>query len=185
MISIQEENIMSCTALDRVTNQSGTVTSIDGNGKCILDWELDAVRAVSCIVSPVTGDYVQYVETANGRYIVNILHRTVTSEICLSGPDNNELLLQTKRLKIFSATSVNIASRDDVTISSVAGAIILTAQNFFQTIADSVIKLARNYILKAVQISTDAEQINRTHGCHQIITADKDIRIDGERINMG
>jgi hypothetical protein len=185
MITEIEGQVMSSDNYYMSGYHYGVITGKKENGTYILDMELDAVRAISCIVVPDTGDYVNYCETEKGRYILNILQRNVSSEICLNGPDSNELTVNSKRFRILSEKSVEIVSCGDITISSIAGTIVLNAQNFLKSIVDSAITLAQNCIIRAVQISTDVEQVCRIHSCHHIITADKDVRIDGERINMG
>lgn len=185
MSTAMDVDVSRCEYGEQTVYAHGIITSKNDDGMYRVNWEDGAERAFSCVVEPEIGDHVVYCEAAKKRYILSILQRTVQSAMNLNGPENNEMILSSKRLSVISQTAVDIAARDEIALTSYAGTIMMTAQNLAESIADTVVRTVRNLIVKAVQISADAEQVCRVHGCHQIITADKDIRIDGERINMG
>lgn len=159
-------------------------------------WQLDngllAIRAFSCLVKPQPGDEVLYVNSANEQQqILSILTRqnapgTVTNACNnISLPANQSFQLQAENVDLLSHNKISLLSAKDIELNAATGNLTLTARHLFQTIQQSLIQICKQIISRAEQVDMTASQLMRTQARHQIITADKEMRIDAERINMG
>lgn len=141
-------------------------------------------RAISCLVQPRTGDEVLYWQTAEDTFVLSILARQGVASTSLSLPNNAPLCIQSSHLTLSGTEKVHIQSQQEIALSCLSQ-ISINAKNLFTTVVDSVVQLASHQINKADHIALCAKQLLRSHGRQQLISADTDVKIDGERINMG
>ncbi len=165
----------------------GVVTGAEAEGLFTVDHATRARQAFSCLITPEPGDTVLTArpESAKEAFILAILSRPQPRQARLALPENEALCLHGKRLSLLGQESVDIASLGELSLSAVLGVLSLTSRNIFQTASESLIQNARNHIGRVHNFAMTAKQLLRLHGRQQIITADQDVRIDGERINMG
>ena len=66
-----------------------------------------------------------------------------------------------------------------------SGSVTLAARNLVLTAIDALLEQVRHRITRAEEVCMRATGLLKLHGQHGFITAERDVRIDGERINVG
>ena len=146
---------------------------------------LDASRALSCIVEPKVNDQVLlYCGNGGDRFILAVLARESSCPAILNIAGHESMIIQSEMLTLRGHSQVDIQSRNEMNISCLE-TIRINAGNILETARQSLVQLATTHIAKSQNIAFNAKQLFRTHGHHQLISADADVKIDGERINMG
>ncbi len=168
-----------------MTYREGTITSEKGEGGFIIDDVIEAETAFSCIVRPETGDRIVYLKSANAVFITDILKRdqVCVADIQIKGVD--ELSIKSKKLNLVAGEQLNLKSLKTIDITAFLGVVSLTGMNLVTTVKESIIQNAASHITSVKNYTLNAKNLLRTHGKHHIMTADEEIRMDGERINMG
>ena len=152
----------------------------------LIDGELHCARATGCLLEPCVDDTVLCCETEDGsRYVLSVLFRRQATECRLSVDRAETVCLAARRLNISSTEEMNLSSLQHMRFNAALGTLHVHAQNLFSTVADTLVQTAQNYIGKMAQYSVSASGLLRQHGRHHVVTADQDVRIDGERITMG
>ena len=143
-----------------------------------------ALRAAGCLLQPVKGDQVLCAITGDECFILSVLIRAdgAESRINLDGKAN--LSIESEQLKIRGNKSVKIQSGNQISVTSL-GEIRFNARNLFTTVTNSLMQMARYYLSRAENIDLKAKQLLCSRGRHQLITAEEDVKVDGERISMG
>lgn len=155
------------------------------NGYLLNDGRI-ARQALSCLITPEVGDCVLAAAGRDGSpYIVHILQRNNLETAQLSVPGANQILLQQNQITVCASDQLALRALHDVEISAAGGVLSLNARNLFTTVHESLVQNARNYIGKAEQYLLEVKQLLRLHGQQTLITAEKDVKVDGERISMG
>ncbi|MBJ7539995.1 DUF3540 domain-containing protein [Marinomonas transparens] len=154
----------------------GKVTDASESGNL---WQLDhdywALPATGLLLTPDIGDQVTFIEVAGQYYISQILHR----------PDTEQPLnFDSDRDIHWQAKNIHLTAREDVELVSL-NRISMICKHGVLSMTDTLVAQAEHFVQKAAQLNISAKTLLRLHGKHQLITADEDVRIDGERINMG
>ena len=155
------------------------------DGRCLLANGSRAERALSCLVEPVAGDRVLVCAGEGGAYVLHILARPGNVDAHLSVPGADSVSLRQPRIAMMAAESLELASAADASLSAVSGTLSLTGQNLFSTFTDTIVEHASHCIGKFGQCLLEARQLFRLHGEHALITAERDVKVDGERISVG
>ena len=169
--------------VDEASLYSGVVSG-EGQDCWLIDETLQAQRAMSCLVEPERGDRVLYVLTGDVAFVLAVLSGTRVEQTTLSTPGRTALSVRSKHLQLLGEQSLQLLSRGEMALRAL-GALEFTARHCFITVAESLIQLAREHMILARQVSLQADELLRSHGHHQIITAREDVKIDAERISMG
>ncbi len=153
-------------------------------------WQLDdgalAHIAVSCLVRPQIGDRVLTVACANGnRFVLAVLTRTENSAAHIEVAGVSELTLQAPRLAIQASETLSLQSLHDVDVTAVAGDVAVSGRNVLTTVREALIDNARHYIAQLDTFAVQVKTLLRMHGQQAIVTAEQDVRVDGERISLG
>ena len=172
--------------LAMVCNQAGDENWMLDNGQIVQ-------RAFSCLVSPVPGDQVLYFECDNSELsrgiIISIVTRSYTeqrSERCQVGlPFNQALDIGAEQLSLTARKQLDLSSQGDANVHVPTGRLTLSARHLLHSIQDTLIQVCRQMLGRNEQCHMTSEQLNQVHARHHLMTADKDIRVDAERINMG
>jgi hypothetical protein len=145
-----------------------------------------ARQAVSCLITPEVGDRVlSTVCQDDTPYILHILHRNSLELAQMSAPGIKKLALRQEQISLSATDKITLHALRDVEISAAVGVMRLNARNLFTTVNESLVQNVRNYIGKAEQYLLEVKQLMRLHGQQTLITAEKDVKVDGERISMG
>ncbi|HWU84113.1 MAG TPA: hypothetical protein VN028_02125, partial [Rhodocyclaceae bacterium] len=73
----------------------------------------------------------------------------------------------------------------DVRLTAACGSLALDARNLFLNAGESLVQQSRHFIGKALQYLVDARHLLKLHGQDALITAERDIKADAERISLG
>lgn len=167
----------------------GHITDIPGSDsfrvRTLKGSVVSARRAYGCILEPDIHDLVLvYSGSSNDHFILAILQREGSSQTTLSLPDQNAITIQSENLTIRGHSQVSIQSGKSIDIACLEN-LRINAGSILETARQSLVQLATTHIAKAQNIAFTAKQLFRSHGHHQLISADADVKVDGERINMG
>jgi hypothetical protein len=159
--------------------------------RVLLDDGRVAATALSCLIQPRVGDMVLVAERADSsRYIVHILVRsaetnTAPGEATLSVPGAAKLTIAQPTIDIVATERVALRSLKDADIVAATGTLSVTANDLFRTVAQSVVDAFRHYVGHAEHYLLDVDQLLRQHGKQVMVTAEKDVKVDADRISMG
>jgi hypothetical protein len=170
---------------------SGYVVACEGDTYRI-DNGRRARAALSCVIKPEAGDLVQLFHAEEQCFITAILRRAAfeqntqagrTLEMSVGGADT--LLLTVPNLRCVSTDSIALVAGQACEIASPQGRVTLTARNLFTIATDNLIQQARTSLTQAVNYSVKALDFLHLKGHRQLISAETEIRLDGQYINMG
>lgn len=155
------------------------------DGDCLLGNGVRAARAVSCLVEPLAGDRVLASAGADGRWhVLHILAREAGGAAHVSVPGADALALRQQRVSVHAVEALELACAGDASLTS-ARTLSINARSLFCTVAGTLVEQAAQYVGRMGQYLLDARELLRLHGQHALITAERDVKVDGERISMG
>jgi hypothetical protein len=156
------------------------------DGSCLLDNGRRATRATSCLIEPRAGDCVLLAQALDQHcYVLHILARNTSACAALSVPGADALNICQAKIGIHSVDTLELASARDVSVTAASGVLALNAANLFMTVSESIVQQSRNFIGKTVQYMLDVRQLLRMHAKDTLVTAERDVKMDAERISMG
>lgn len=141
--------------------------------------------ALSCFIQPRTGDRVCCL-VADARYVVHVLQRSDaerSADVALPGLDR--LRIATREIELQAARRLGLISLQDCELVAATGRLSLTAQNLVTRAADSLFQLARQVFCHAENIQHRAEHLFGAQAKRHWLVAEKEVRVDGELIQMG
>ncbi|WP_281557532.1 DUF3540 domain-containing protein [Thalassomonas sp. RHCl1] len=155
---------------------TGEVTGYDAKRQCWqLDRQFDASCAVSLLVKPEVGDKVCFIEVDGHYYLVQLLVRS---------REHQELVLESDKKVHWVAPALRFTAFEKLELISL-NKLALTGKDYLMSAASSMVLHAEHMIQQLGHLSLTARGLLKQSAKHQVITAEKDVRIDGERINMG
>lgn len=155
------------------------------DGGCLLGNGARAVRAVSCLVELRAGDCVLAVAGADGRWhVLHVLAREAGGVAQISVQDADALAIRQQRVSLHAVDQLELACAGDASLTS-ARTLSINARTLFCTVAGALVEQAAHYVGRMGQYLLDARELLRLHGQHALITAERDVKVDGERISMG
>jgi hypothetical protein len=145
-----------------------------------------AHQALSCLVRPEVGDHVLTATCQNDTsYILHILQRTEPKHVQLGAPGASEMRIEQARITLNAEENIALHSLADVEVTAATGVLSLNGRNLFTTVHESLVQSVGHFIGKAEHYLLDVRQLLRMHGQQVIVTAEQDVKVDGERISMG
>lgn len=160
------------------------VTSVDDEHLTLDDGAIARI-AVSCFISPQVGDLVSYLE-ADSCYVLHVLRRPAdqrTARVALPGIDS--LQFAAKELALQATSRLTLTSLVDCEVVAATGRLSLSAQNLISQASDSMVQLAEQVVTRAENISQTARHLLAAQARRHWIVAEKEVRVDGELIQMG
>lgn len=159
--------------------------TLDDNCYLLDDGRL-ARQAASCMLTPEAGDRILSVGCSDGdSYIVHVLDRGQADAAELSVPGTQDLTIRQQRVTISATEGIALHALRDIEVNAATGSMSFNARNLFVTVQESLVENMRHYIGKAEQYLLDARQLLKLHGKQALVTAEQDVKVDGERISMG
>jgi hypothetical protein len=152
-------------------------------GRYLLDDGRLACQALSCLIAPLPGDQV-LVFAGEETFILALLARTQLGEALLSVPRARTLAIRQARVEVSATEHAALRSLGGLELGA-AGTLTLAARNFFATVAESLVENVRHYVGRFGHCLMEAKELMRLHSRQATLTAEKEIRIDAERIGMG
>ncbi len=116
---------------------------------------------------------------------MHILERHTSAAAALSVPGAEALNIRQAKIGIHSVGTLELASARDVSVTAASGVLALNAANLFMTVSESIVQQSRDFIGKTVQYMLDVRQLLRMHAKDTLVTAERDVKMDAERISMG
>lgn len=175
------------TPIDSTTAvlRDARVAMVFEDGSCLLDNGARAHRAVSCLVEPLAGDRVLVSLFAEGAsHVLHILEREGVAA-SLSVPGAHSLALRQSRIGVHAIESLELGSARDASLTAAGGTLALNARNLFMTVSETIVEQAEHYVGKLGQYLLDVRALLRLHGKDALVTAERDVKVDAERISMG
>jgi len=188
MSAIRQAHLVSDTGVTQMQYFRSYIAAAPRDEQWLLETGQLTARAFSCLLLPQVGDLVLYAQDPVGNsHILAVLERINPNSTPhhLNLPHTQNIALTADKLALLAKTELSLDSGQDIQVNAPAGCIRLLAKDLFQTIGQSLIQLCKNCIQRSEQHDISAQQLLKTHARHQINTADKEIRLDAERINMG
>jgi len=161
--------------------------ALDNNCYLLDDGRL-AKQAASCLLQPEAGDRILTVSCRDGdNYVVHVLSRAGGCEDAaeLNVPGARQLTIRQPQVSISATEQIALHALRDVDITAATGVLSLNARNLFTTVQESLVQNVRHFVGKAEQYLLDAKQLLKLHGKQALVTAEHDVKVDGERISMG
>jgi hypothetical protein len=157
----------------------------------LLDDGRVAATALTCLIEPRVGDTVLVVERADAsRYVLHILSRSAEAnaapaDATLSVPGAARLTIAQASIDIVATERVALRSMKDADVVAATGTLSITANDLFRTVAQSVVDAFRHYVGHGEHFLLDVDQLLRQHGKQVMVTAERDVKVDADRISMG
>jgi hypothetical protein len=164
--------------------EASIVVAIEPHAYLLNDGRV-ARQALSCLIRPEIGDHVLASVCQHDTYILHILQRHSTQQAQLSAPGVKALHIEQEQLTLAANDSISLRALNNVDVSAATGVLSLNARNRFATVQDSLVQQAAHFVGKAEHYLLEVRQLLRLHGQQALITADEDVKVDGERISMG
>ena len=158
---------------------------------CLLANGRQGDRALSCLVELRAGDLVLVAQSETACHVLHVLERNGASASAsaaisvpsLGGP--GAISLRGRDVSVHALDTIELMSAHGVNVTAVAGNLSFNARNLFVTVSETLVQQSRHFIGKAGQYLLDVLHLLRLHGQDALITADRDIKADAERISMG
>lgn len=165
---------------------AGKVTAVNEGGELLINGHIKANRAVSCLLTPQLQDLVLYwLDSEHTAWVISILSAPVTEHRELALPENQALVVNTETLTINASDSIRLNALKEINLNVALGKLNECARSACQMIHGSLVQLTKHLISKSDYIDFHAEKLLKSHATQQLITAEKDIKVDADRINMG
>lgn len=154
-------------------------------GVVVLSCGRKARRATSCLVQVCAGDKVLCVEEHDEVYILSVLSRSGTPDLEIQPEEGNSISLVARHVNVQAASELKLQAGREISIAAPLGKLTVVVHDLFQTVHQSLVSHARNWFSRADHVDHRADKLLRSHAMHQVLTADREIRVDASRINMG
>lgn len=166
--------------------EAARVDATDGSDRAMLHDGTEARRAASCLLAPERGDRVLLWADGEGhRWVLAVLERHGTGAAEVSIPDRGALAVRGDELHLLARRRMSLSSLRDLELNCVSGALSLRARNLFTAVRESLVESAGERVTRLGHWFVHARTYLRLHGCETSVTADRDVRIDGDRVNLG
>jgi hypothetical protein len=177
--------VAGAVAAASVTLSEATLAIALDEHRFVLDDGRVARQAPSCVLALEAGDRVL---VSNGRadvYVLHVLKRADPSLAELSVPGASELRIMQQRLTLQAGDDLALRSLRNVEISAATGLLSLHADNMSTTVNQALVESMRHYVGSAEQYLLDVSALLRLHGQQTMVCAEKDVKVDGQRISVG
>lgn len=180
--------------------KTGEITAVDSNENgFIIDQSLPASQAMSCLVTPQLGDTVLYWHDNQQRWILAVLKAQQSAENkahnknindlnqprTVSLPNQQAMQISARKLLLNAQHTMQLNSMGNIQLNAVVGKLMLNAKHCVYSIQESLMQIARTLLQRSDYIDHQANKVLKSHAQQQLMTADKDVKIDAKRINMG
>jgi hypothetical protein len=151
-------------------------------------WLLSSGRraraALSCLLVPANGDRVVCTGNNSEVFITAIVQRSSTQPATL-GQLHQPLRLHASELTLSAGKKLLLGSAGDCDINTVRGSLSINCHHLITQVAASWIQSAAHCVARFGDLTTTVKQLLRTHAQRQLITAEKELKVDADVIHMG
>ena len=157
-----------------------------GTHSFLLNDGRSALQALTCLIRPEVGDHVLAATCNNDTpYILHILYRPNLQQAQLSVPGAQQLCINQAQVLINANQSISLNALEDIEISAATGGLHLNSRSLFTSVSDSLVQNVGQFIGRAGQYLLEVKQLLGLHGQQVLVTAERDVKVDAERISMG
>ncbi|BFM48672.1 DUF3540 domain-containing protein [Marinomonas sp. THO17] len=172
LLKIRSNPLPNCVAV----LYDGVITDFDAVTQCwVIDDVFVAKGAVSLLVQPCLGDKVGFVGIAEEYYISHIFSRSSEAE---------ELTIASDKKMHWLAPELKFTGTENIELLSL-NKIGMISKDYVVSVSNTLLQQAQSLLQHVGHYSVNAKGLLNIRGKQQIISAEKDVRIDAERINMG
>jgi hypothetical protein len=165
--------------------ESRIVVSLDAHSYLLNDGRA-ARQALTCLIRPEVGDHVLAATCQDDKpYILHILQRNNLQSVQLSVPGVQQLNIAQEQLAFNAENSISLNALADIDINAATGVLNINARNLFTSVSESLVQNVRHFVGQAEHYLLEVKQLLRLHSEQALVTAEKDIKVDAERISMG
>lgn len=145
-----------------------------------------ARQAFSCLVEVVADDVVSVCKLMDGQqYVISILSREEKSQQTIQTPGVKSLSITADSIRILGKTRVQTIAGQTLSMICIGGRVATHAKELIQTATCNLISKARNHFNHADHYAVKAQDLISIQGQHNLIEAQKEMRLNAEHINMG
>lgn len=160
-----------------------TITGCDADA-WLLGSGKSAEVAISCLLTPAIGDRVMCVGSTTEIFITAIVQRPSTKPLTL-GKISQPLHFHASELTMTASNYLSLGCGGDCDINAPRGAVSINCRDLITQVAASWIQSATHCIARFGDWTSTVKQLIRTHSQRQLITAEKEIKVDADVIHMG
>lgn len=165
---------------------AGKVTTINEEGNFAINGHIQTRKALSCLIVPKEGDTVLYWKDDQNRgWIISVLYSEQHQEREISLPNNAGIKINTETLTVNASNSIKFNAIKEINLNVALGKLNECARSACQMIQGTLVQFTKHLINRSEYLDFHAEKLLKSHAAQQLITAEKDIKMDADRINMG
>lgn len=184
-VSSNEQTAEMIASLKAPTMAYDVVRSCETPNLWTLESGIIATRALSCLVEPQLGDRILVAADAGIGVIVAIISRQQEATVSLTVANGGDLHVSADSLSFTARRDVELQAETAITLSAPFGAVETVAHNLTLAVQGSVVTVADAIIEQARNVHVSADETIMTHAQIHSVTADQDLFMDADRINMG
>ncbi|MBU2711208.1 DUF3540 domain-containing protein [Zooshikella harenae] len=147
-------------------------------------------QAVSCLVTPKVGDHVLVAES-NGTdqsgaecFIVHILQRESCETVQLTVPGATQVQWQQGQIALLAKTKLTLFAAQQVDLGSLEQ-LLIQGKHQVYTAWETAVSHVQDFVQQVDSYTLTAKHLLKMHGEYQLLTAEKEIKVDADRITMG
>ena len=166
----------------------GEITGIadEATSDYLINGHIRAKRSLSCLLVPEPQDLVLYwLDDRNQAWILSILAGQMTEARQLALMENQGLKINTDSLTVNAAKNIQLNAIEEININVALGRLNECARSAYKMIQGSLVQITKHFISQSEYLDFNAKKLLKSHSTQQLITAEKDIKMDADRINMG
>lgn len=165
---------------------AGKVTGCIDSENLTINGHISTKRALSCLLMPQTGDTVLYwKDDQNTAWIISVLSAENLQEREVSLPQNAGLKINTENLTVNASGAIKLNAMKEINLNVALGKLTECARSACQMVHGTLVQFTKHLINRSEYLDLHAEKLLKSHATQQLITAEKDIKMDADRINMG
>lgn len=147
-------------------------------------------QAVSCLVTPQVGDHVLVAMAQNGSqsgadsFIVHILQRERCDSVQLNVPGAVQVQWQQEQIALLAKSKLTLFAAQQVDLGSLEQ-LLIQGKHQVYTAWETAVSHVQHFVQQVDSYTLTAKHLLKLHGEYQLLTADKEIKADADRIMMG
>lgn len=171
---------------DAIVGRVAHVREVGGDGVVQLSDGSRAHVAVSCLLRPQRGDRIVLAELAAGEVFVQaILERVNSLPATLEVAGAQQVTLTAPRLALCAIESAELQSLRDIDVTAATGRVSLSAAHVTVAALESIVHTAKAFLGHLETYAVRVRSVLCLHGQQAILTAERDMKLDAERISLG
>ena len=124
-------------------------------------------------------------ETTQLAWVISVLSSPQPGAREIALPRNQDMKLNANNVVLNAAQSIRLNAVKEININVALGKLNECARSMCQMVQGSLVQLTKHLISKSEYLDFNAQKLLKSHATQQLITAEKDIKMDADRINMG